>query len=130
VLVRKLRSLLAQAQQEVPLCQCVALVDLGSGLLFGMTENEHSEHLREYMAAAAANIFHHSPVRHLDDAMHSGGPNQLRAVIAVSERLVHVTVRSGVHPDRALVFVCLNNDDVHPLIEQCRIIAAHFDDLF
>jgi hypothetical protein len=69
-------------------------------------------------------------MRHLDDAMHPGEPNQLRAVIAVSERLVHVIVRSAAHPDRAPVFVCLNNDDLHPLVEQCRTVAAYFDDLF
>lgn len=130
MLVRKLRSLLAQAQQEVPFCQCVALVDLGTGLLYGMTENDHSEQLREYMAAASANVFHHSPVRQLNDAMHSDGPNHLRAVIAVSERLVHVTIRSATSPDRALVFVCLNDDDVHPLVEQCRAVAGSFDELF
>lgn len=130
MIVRTIQRLLLDAQQNVPGCECVALVDLHSGLLFGMTDVSFDAELRELMAATAAHWLTKSPARTLDSAFSGDEPSQIQSFVSVGDHSAHIIVRSSAHPERAAVFVVRPHCPLHELCEHAKRAAAIFDNVF
>ncbi|MFO0561986.1 MAG: hypothetical protein U0269_28495 [Polyangiales bacterium] len=131
MLVRTIQRLLSEAQRQVPDCECVALVDVESGLLFGMTDNAFSAELRELMAATAAHWLSHSLSHQLDRAMDRADPSsRVQSFATVSGSTTHIVVRCAAHPERAVAFVVRSDADLHEKVERARYVATLFDHVF
>ncbi|MEZ4438557.1 MAG: hypothetical protein R3B72_05685 [Polyangiaceae bacterium] len=130
-----LRTALDEAQAAIPGCLAVAAVDMASGLILEavstMKSKRHEALLLDLMGAATADFYRGRVTKMIEEEFSArrGTPwrRYIQDVIAMTDRYVHIALRSRAHPDLVTVLVFSAFADLDTTVAASRLYASKID---
>lgn len=118
---------LAKAQQDVPECVAVGLVDLATGMLLGVrTLDSHPQEVLDLVAAATSELFGGQSVVAIEKLFRRSrdqpedGRHYFKEIIVCSDNLLHVFLRSKKNAGQVVCFVCRSSANIGMVLSRSR----------
>lgn len=125
---------LAKAQQEVPECVAVGLVDMSTGMLLGVkTLDSHPQEVLDLVAAATADLFQGASVSTIEKLFRKSrgqpenGHHYFKEIIVFSDNLLHLFMRSKKNTSHAAVFVTRASVNIGMALSRARITMGELE---
>jgi hypothetical protein len=131
--VNRLDTAVQKAVGSVPDCVAAGFVDLGTGMLLGLTTvDAHPREVMELLAAATADIFQGPNVSLIEQMFRvargvpEDGRHYFQEIIVNSDHLVHVFLRSKAQQQVAC-FVCRKGAHLGMVLAKARMVMPDLE---
>ena len=122
------RSLIA-AMAQIPECVAGGCVDTSTGALLGVqTIDPNLEEMRDLISAAATDLFQDPGLEVIESMFaRTGGVieddsgNEIQEIVAFSDNLLHVFLRSKRNTNHVFVFVARNSANLGMVLSKSRV---------
>ncbi|MEO1171948.1 MAG: hypothetical protein AAFX94_07825 [Myxococcota bacterium] len=118
---------LSNAQNMIPECVAVGVVDMTTGMLLAIrTVDSHPQEVLDLVAAATADLFQGASVSAIERLFRKSrgqvedGTHYFNEIIVFSQHLLHVFARSKRHPNVAACFVTRASANIGMVLNKSR----------
>ncbi len=123
----KLDAALSDAMSSIPDCVAAGYIDMELGMFLGLkTLNFHNDQIFDLLAAATAEMFQGSSIKHIEKIGHKSlGKNSepdhfFKEILVYSDHSLHVFMRSKIYSNHVASFVTGKNANIGMVLDKSR----------